>query len=91
MKPRLGEKSIVATAMSDREDGSRAYENTSASRHSRSKRFCFAPVYSEDMRGLIPSDPVIIVVVLILLSLIFFLYLLLRRTVLEFRDGMGGK
>ncbi len=40
------------------------------------------------MRSLIPNDPVIIAIVLILLSLIFFSYLLLRRTVLEFRDGM---
>ncbi|GAB3017864.1 DUF7859 family protein [Natronobiforma cellulositropha] len=43
------------------------------------------------MRELIPSDPVVIAIVLILLSLIFFLYLMLRRTVLEFRDGMKGK
>ncbi len=42
-----------------------------------------------DMLGLIPNDPVIIAIVLILLSLIFFIYLLLRRTVLEFKDGMG--
>ncbi|MCU4753626.1 hypothetical protein ACLI4U_07145 [Natrialbaceae archaeon A-CW2] len=40
------------------------------------------------MVDLIPSDPVIIAMVLVLLSLIFFLYLLLRRTVLEFREGM---
>ena len=40
------------------------------------------------MLGLIPNDPVIIAIVLILLSLIFFVYLLLRRTVLEFQDGM---
>ncbi|WP_254532351.1 hypothetical protein [Natrinema gelatinilyticum] len=40
--------------------------------------------------GLIPDDPVIVAVVLILLSLVFFSYLLLRRTVLEFRDGMRG-
>ncbi|QLG50048.1 hypothetical protein [Natrinema halophilum] len=39
---------------------------------------------------LLPDDPVIIAVVLILLSLVFFSYLLLRRTVLEFRDGMRG-
>jgi hypothetical protein len=40
--------------------------------------------------GLVPDDPVIIAVVVILLSLVFFSYLLLRRTVLEFRDGMRG-
>ncbi|MGQ3412639.1 hypothetical protein [Natrinema versiforme] len=40
--------------------------------------------------GLIPDDPVIIAVVVILLSLVFFGYLLVRRTVLEFRDGMRG-
>ncbi|WP_254522018.1 hypothetical protein [Natrinema caseinilyticum] len=40
--------------------------------------------------GLVPDDPVIVAVVLILLSLVFFSYLLLRRTVLEFRDGMRG-
>ncbi|WP_268892287.1 hypothetical protein [Natronorubrum halalkaliphilum] len=40
------------------------------------------------MLSFIPDDPVIIAVVLILLSLIFFSYLLIRRTVLEFRDGM---
>ncbi len=40
--------------------------------------------------GLLPDDPVIIAVVAILLSLVFFAYLLLRRTVLEFRDGMRG-
>ncbi|MBZ6494706.1 MULTISPECIES: hypothetical protein [Natrinema] len=40
--------------------------------------------------GLLPDDPVIIAVVLILLGLVFFAYLLLRRTVLEFRDGMRG-
>ncbi|MFC4436267.1 MULTISPECIES: DUF7859 family protein [Natrialbaceae] len=39
----------------------------------------------------IPDDPVIIAIVLILLSLIFFSYLLLRRTILEFRDGMEGR
>ncbi|MFP8953354.1 hypothetical protein ACLI4Z_10325 [Natrialbaceae archaeon A-arb3/5] len=42
------------------------------------------------MLDLIPDDPVIIAIVLILLSLIFFSYLLLRRTILEFRDGMKG-
>ncbi|MDJ1432997.1 hypothetical protein [Halostagnicola sp. A-GB9-2] len=42
------------------------------------------------MLGFLPDDPVIIVVVLILLSLIFFSYLLVRRTILEFRDGMDG-
>ncbi|WP_281282379.1 DUF7859 family protein [Salinadaptatus halalkaliphilus] len=42
------------------------------------------------MLDLIPDDPVIIAIVLILLSLIFFSYLLLRRTILEFRDGMRG-
>lgn len=43
------------------------------------------------MLGFIPDDPVIIAIVLILLSLIFFSYLLLRRTILEFRDGMGKR
>ncbi|WP_255193538.1 hypothetical protein [Natronobeatus ordinarius] len=43
------------------------------------------------MRGFIPDDPVIIAIVLILLSLIFFTYLLLRRTILEFREGMEGR
>ncbi|MFC4541036.1 hypothetical protein ACFO5R_03720 [Halosolutus amylolyticus] len=43
------------------------------------------------MLGFIPDDPVIIAIVLILLALIFFLYLLIRRTVLEFRDGMRGR
>lgn len=43
------------------------------------------------MLGFLPNDPVIIAIVLILLSLIFFSYLLLRRTVLEFRDGMDGR
>ncbi|MCU4743637.1 hypothetical protein OB955_05035 [Halobacteria archaeon AArc-m2/3/4] len=43
------------------------------------------------MLDFIPDDPVIIAIVLILLSLIFFLYLMLRRTMLEFRDGMEGK
>ncbi|WP_267128239.1 hypothetical protein [Natrarchaeobaculum aegyptiacum] len=42
------------------------------------------------MVDLIPDDPVIVAIVLILLSLIFFTYLLLRRTLLEFRDGMRG-
>ena len=42
------------------------------------------------MVDLIPEDPVIIAIVLVLLSLIFFTYLLLRRTLLEFRDGMRG-
>lgn len=41
------------------------------------------------MLGLIPNDPVIIGIVVTLLALIFFIYLLLRRTVLEFRDGMN--
>lgn len=43
------------------------------------------------MLGFIPDDPVIIAIVLILLSLIFFTYLLLRRTILEFREGMDGR
>ncbi|WP_255169175.1 hypothetical protein [Natrononativus amylolyticus] len=43
------------------------------------------------MLGFLPDDPIIIAIVLILLSLIFFSYLLLRRTVLEFRDGMDGR
>ncbi|GAB3678763.1 DUF7859 family protein [Halopiger thermotolerans] len=43
------------------------------------------------MLELIPEDPVIVAIVLILLALIFFSYLLLRRTVLEFRDGMRQK
>ncbi len=42
------------------------------------------------MLGFLPDDPVIIAIVLILLSLVFFSYLLLRRTVLEFREGMDG-
>lgn len=42
------------------------------------------------MVAFIPDDPVIIGVVVILLSLVFFLYLLLRRTMLEFREGMEG-
>lgn len=42
------------------------------------------------MVDLIPDDPIILAIVLILLSLIFFSYLLLRRTILEFRDGMRG-
>lgn len=42
------------------------------------------------MLGFLPDDPVIIAIVAILLSLIFFLYLLLRRTMLEFREGMEG-
>ncbi|WP_279387173.1 DUF7859 family protein [Natrarchaeobius oligotrophus] len=42
------------------------------------------------MFDLIPDDPVIIAIVLILLSLVFFSYLLLRRTILEFREGMRG-
>lgn len=37
----------------------------------------------------ITEDPVIITIVVILLALIFFTYLLLRRTVLEFREGMN--
>ncbi|AGB15032.1 hypothetical protein Halru_0389 [Halovivax ruber XH-70] len=40
------------------------------------------------MLGSITEDPVIIAIVVILLTLIFFTYLLLRRTVLEFRDGL---
>ncbi|ELY65223.1 DUF7859 family protein [Natrinema versiforme] len=44
----------------------------------------------DPITGLIPDDPVIIAVVVILLSLVFFGYLLVRRTVLEFRDGMRG-
>lgn len=40
------------------------------------------------MLDFIPNDPVIIAVVVILLSLVFFSYLLIRRTILEFRDGM---
>ncbi|MFP8955667.1 hypothetical protein ACLI4Y_02985 [Natrialbaceae archaeon A-CW3] len=43
------------------------------------------------MLDLIPNDPVIIGMVVLLLSLIFFVYLLLRRTVLEFRDGMDRR
>lgn len=43
------------------------------------------------MSALIPDDPIIIAIVLILLSLVFFSYLLLRRTILEFRDGMKGR
>ncbi|MHC3436571.1 DUF7859 family protein [Natrialbaceae archaeon A-gly3] len=42
------------------------------------------------MLGFLPDDPVIIAIVLILLSLVFFSYLLLRRTILEFREGMDG-
>ena len=42
------------------------------------------------MVDLIPDDPVIIAIVLILLAIIFFSYLLLRKTILEFRDGMRG-
>lgn len=34
------------------------------------------------------EDPVILMVVLVLLSIIFFLYLMVRRSILEFRDGM---
>ncbi len=45
-------------------------------------------MYSGYMLGFLPDDPVIIAIVAILLSLIFFSYLLIRRTVLEFRDGM---
>ncbi|OAQ53277.1 hypothetical protein HTG_07305 [Natrinema mahii] len=45
----------------------------------------------DTLTGLIPDDPVVIAVVVILLSLVFFSYLLLRRTVLEFRDGMRGE
>lgn len=41
------------------------------------------------MLGSITEDPVIITIVVILLALIFFTYLLLRRTVLEFREGMN--
>ena len=41
------------------------------------------------MIGFLPDDPVILTIVAILLALIFFTYLLLRRTVLEFREGMG--
>lgn len=48
-------------------------------------------MYPPGMLDFIPDDPVIIAIVLILLSLIFFSYLLLRRTVLEFRDGMRGR
>lgn len=43
------------------------------------------------MIGPIPDDPVIVAIVLILLSLVFFGYLLLRRTVLEFREGLEGR
>ncbi|MFC6719616.1 hypothetical protein ACFQGT_13490 [Natrialbaceae archaeon GCM10025810] len=43
------------------------------------------------MFGPLPDDPVILAIVLILLALIFFLYLLVRRTILEFRDGMRGR
>ncbi|ELY64863.1 hypothetical protein C490_14295 [Natronobacterium gregoryi SP2] len=60
-------------------------------RHDASKRFCTGTLYLPRMLDLIPDDPVIIAVVLILLSLVFFSYLLLRRTVLEFRDGMRGR
>lgn len=42
------------------------------------------------MLGFLPDDPVILAIVLILLSLVFFTYLLLRRTLLEFREGMDG-
>lgn len=42
------------------------------------------------MLGFLPDDPVILAIVLILLSLVFFSYLLLRRTILEFREGMDG-
>lgn len=40
------------------------------------------------MLGFLPDDPVILAIVAILLSLVFFSYLLLRKTILEFRDGM---
>ena len=53
-----------------------------------SKRFCGPTVYPTNMLGFLPDDPVILVVVLVLLSIIFFLYLMVRRTILEFRDGM---
>ena len=42
------------------------------------------------MLGFLPDDPVVIGIVVVLLSLIFFTYLLLRRTILEFRQGMRG-
>ena len=40
------------------------------------------------MIGFLPDDPVVLTIVAILLGLIFFTYLLLRRTILEFREGM---
>ncbi|SEH17038.1 MULTISPECIES: DUF7859 family protein [Natronorubrum] len=40
------------------------------------------------MLGFLPDDPVILAIVVILLSLVFFSYLLLRKTILEFREGM---
>ena len=43
------------------------------------------------MIGPIPDDPVIVTIVLILLALVFFGYLLLRKTVLEFREGLEGR
>ena len=55
-----------------------------------SKRFLPAVEYPSPMLGFLPDDPVIIAIVLILLSLVFFSYLLLRRTILEFREGMDG-
>lgn len=48
-------------------------------------------MYRARMLDFIPDDPVIIAIVVILLSLIFFTYLLIRRTILEFRDGLRGE
>lgn len=40
------------------------------------------------MLEFLTDDPVILTIVAVLLILIFLTYLLLRRTVLEFREGM---
>lgn len=42
--------------------------------------------------GIVPEDPVAIAFVVLLLVLIFFTYLMLRKTVMEFSEGMrNGK
>ncbi|AXR79779.1 hypothetical protein AArc1_3487 [Natrarchaeobaculum sulfurireducens] len=70
--------------------GGRSAASIRCGRSATSKRFWTLVGYRLRMLEFLPDDPVIIAIVLILLSLIFFTYLLLRRTILEFRDGMRG-
>ncbi|GGL35610.1 MULTISPECIES: hypothetical protein [Halarchaeum] len=41
--------------------------------------------------ALFPSDPMFYVLLALVLGFVFFCYLLLRRTLLSFREGKGGR